>query len=118
METKDGVTSERVMLGLGFRVRFEVRVVTLLPFSSGILWHFVQWKLVQESYCLMYNVYIRDYTHSQVLMMHQMLIDLVFFILLVAMFLVGYGVSSAALMNPNKYETLTTTLVYNMCLVY
>ena len=40
-------------------------------------------------------------------MMTKMLIDLQFFIFLVLIFVIGYGVSTASIMNPQKFESFT-----------
>ena len=45
------------------------------------------------------------------MMMQKMLVDLTFFIWLVAIFLIGYGVSTTAILNPNKQKNYTSELV-------
>ena len=57
------------------------------------------------------NFIITNSTITQVMMMHEMLLDLLFFVNLVAIFLIAYGVSTAAIMNPNKNPALSGQLV-------
>lgn len=48
------------------------------------------------------------------MMMQKMLVDLTFFIWLVAIFLIGYGVSTTAILNPNKQKNYTSELVFGV----
>ena len=47
----------------------------------------------------------------QVMMMHRMLVDLQFFIFLVLIFVIGYGVSTASIINPMKFASFNRHIV-------
>ena len=43
--------------------------------------------------------------------MHRMLVDLQFFIFLVLIFVIGYGVSTASIINPMKFASFNRHIV-------
>ncbi|XP_063680838.1 transient receptor potential cation channel subfamily M member 2-like isoform X3 [Bolinopsis microptera] len=100
-----------ILLALYFRMKGD---------SDTITWdgnHFrLLFSLAFIMYCLKLcqALQISEQLGPKVMMMQRMLIDLQFFIFLVVIFVIGYGVSTASIMTPQKFPKLERKLMFDI----